>query len=82
MRSALALAALSLAGCDPVFAVAGAEFPDWLVSVIVGSLVTAGCQPLLRMIGMERYLRPLPLFYGALVVMFSLVTWVILYSGL
>jgi hypothetical protein len=80
MRSAFVSATLLLAGCDPVVAVAGAEFPDWLICVIIGSLITAGCQPVLRMSGLERYLRPLPLFYGGVVVMFSLVTWIILFS--
>ena len=80
VRSALLLASLPFYGCDPVVAIAGAEFPDWLVCVVVGSLVSAACHPLLKLIGLERHLRPLAFFYGSLVVMFSLVTWVIFFN--
>jgi YtcA family len=67
-------------GCDPVVSVAGADFPDWLICVMLGSLLSAACHPLLRRIGLERHLRPLPFFYGSLIVMFSLVTWVALFN--
>jgi hypothetical protein len=75
-----ALVVLSLSGCDPVVSIAGADFPDWLVCVILGSLLAAACHPLLRRSGLERHLRPLPLFYGSLIVMFSLVTWVTFFN--
>jgi len=29
---------------------------------------------------LERYLKPLALFYGSLIMMFSLVTWVIFFN--
>jgi hypothetical protein len=80
VRNALLLVSLTLWGCDPVVAVAGAEFPDWLVCVVVGSLISAACHPLLKLIGFERHLRPLAFFYGSLVVMFSLATWVIFFN--
>ena len=80
MLSALAMTMLWISGCDPVVAIAGAEFPDWLLCVIVGSLAAAACCPLLRLCGLERHLRPLALFYGSLVVMFSLVTWIIFFN--
>jgi hypothetical protein len=69
-----------LGGCDPVISIAGADFPDWLACVIFGSFLSAACHPLLRLCGLERNLRPLALFYGSLIVMFSLVTWVIFFN--
>jgi hypothetical protein len=75
-----ALAVLWLAGCDPVISIAGAEFPDWLVCVMVGSTLAAACQPLLRLSGLERNLRPPAFFYGSLILMFSLLTWVIFFD--
>ena len=74
------LATVWFSGCDPVVTIAGADFPDWLVCVIVGCLLCAACHPLLRLSGLGRYLRPLPFFYGSLIVMFSLVTWVIFFN--
>jgi YtcA family len=80
VRNALLLVSLPLYGCDPVVAVAGAEFPDWLVCVVVGSLLSVACHPLLKFSGLERHLRPLAFFYGSLVVMFSLATWMIFFN--
>ena len=77
-----ALATVCCSGCDPVVSIAGADFPDWLVCVIAGSTLSAVCHPLLRLSGLARHLRPLPFFYGSLIVMFSLVTWVIFFNHL
>jgi len=77
---AAALVAVGFSGCDPVVTIAGADFPDWLVCVIVGCLLSAACHPLLRQAGLERHLRPVPFFYGTLIVMFSLVTWVTFFN--
>ena len=76
----MALLPLSLCGCDPVVAVAGAEFPDWLFCVITGTVLSAALYPVLSRAGLERYLKPLALFYGSLIMMFSLVTWVIFFN--
>ena len=73
-------AAAWLPGCDPVVSIAGADFPDWLVCAIAGSTLAAVCHPLLRRSGLERHLRPLPLFYGSLIVMFSLLTWITFFN--
>jgi hypothetical protein len=48
--------------------------------VIAGSLLAAACHPLLQASGLERYLRPLPAFYGSLVAMYSAVTWIVFFS--
>ena len=70
----------SLSGCDPVVSIAGADFPDWLVCVIAGSVLAAACHPLLLGSGLERHLRPLPFFYGCLIVMFSLLAWIAFFN--
>ena len=69
-----------MSGCDPVVSVGGALFPDWLVCVMAGSLLATACHPLLRGSGLERHLRPLPFFYGCLIVMFSLAAWVTFFN--
>lgn len=76
----LALATLCVCGCDPVVAVAGADFPDWLVCALAGSILAAVCHPVLQVSGLERHLRPLPFFYGSLIVMFSAVIWIVFFS--
>jgi len=71
---------LVAAGCDPVVSVAGANFPDWLLCASAGAMLAAACHPLFLAAGLERDLRPLPLFYGALVAMFALIAWVIFFN--
>ena len=78
--SLVALATVWFSGCDPIVTIAGADFPDWLICFIIGCILCAACHPLLRLSGLARYLRPLPFFYGSLIVMFSLVTWVIFFN--
>jgi hypothetical protein len=69
-----------LSGCDPVLSVAGADFPDWLVCVIAGCLLCTASHLLFRRTGLQRYLRPLPFFYGSLILMFSLIVWITFFN--
>jgi YtcA family len=74
------LLALSLAACDPVVSIGGANFPDWLICATVGASLAALCRPVLILAGFERYLRPLVIFYGSLIILFALLTWIILFN--
>ncbi|MGA2408887.1 MAG: YtcA family lipoprotein [Candidatus Binataceae bacterium] len=71
---------LFLAGCDPVVSIAGANFPDWLICVIIGAVLTAIVRPLLLFAGCERYLRPLIVFYSSMIVLVALVTWIAFFN--
>ncbi len=71
---------LAGAGCDPVVSLAGANFPDWLLCAAGGAVLAALCHPLLLAAGLERELRPLPVFYGGLTAMFALIAWVIFFN--
>lgn len=76
----IATLVLVASGCDPVVSIAGANFPDWLLCAAVGAILAAMCHPLFVAARLERYLRPLPLFYSALIVMFALIGWVVFFS--
>ncbi|HEX4209876.1 MAG TPA: YtcA family lipoprotein [Candidatus Binataceae bacterium] len=78
--SYLLLIILPLAACDPVVSIGGANFPDWLVCAITGAVVAALMRPLLIVAGFERYLRPLVIFYGSLIILFALSTWMIFFN--
>jgi hypothetical protein len=67
-------------GCDPVVSIAGAEFPGWILCAAGGAMLATLCHPLFLAVGLERDLRPLPLFYGCLITMFALVGWIIFFS--
>jgi hypothetical protein len=71
---------LVAAGCDPVVSIAGANFPDWLLCAAGGAIIASLLHPVILAAGLERDLRPLFLFYGALIAMFALVTWVIFFN--
>jgi YtcA family len=71
---------LTTAGCDPVVSIAGANFPDWLLCAGAGAILAALCHPLLVAAGLERDLRPQPLFYGGLIAMFALIGWITFFS--
>lgn len=78
--SAATFAVVWLSGCDPVVSIAGADFPDWLVCTIAGCLLGTVCHLVFRRAGLERYLRPLPFFYGSLILMFALIVWVTFFN--
>lgn len=77
---ALAILMLAAAGCDPVISIAGANFPDWLLCAAAGAILASFCHPLLLAAGLERHLRPIPLFYGSLIAMFALLAWIIFFN--
>jgi len=77
---AIGILMLSAAGCDPVVSIAGAEFPGWLLCAAGGAALAAICHPLFLAAGLQRDLRPLPLFYGGLIAMFALIAWIVFFS--
>jgi hypothetical protein len=76
----LLLVAVALAACDPVVSIGGANFPDWLICVMAGASLAALCRPVLIFAGCERYLRPLVIFYGSLIILFALLSWLIFFN--
>jgi uncharacterized protein (DUF983 family) len=78
--SALVLWALALSGCDPVINIAGADFPSWLVCLIVGAIAAAILRPLFVKLRLEPYMGPLLLVYPSLAVLLSCVTYLIFFN--
>jgi hypothetical protein len=78
--SSLLTASLLIAGCDPIIAIAGADFPSWLICLITGAILAAITRPLLLISRLEPYLGPLPIFYSSLIAMFAMIVWVIFFN--
>jgi hypothetical protein len=74
------LMALWLAGCDPVINVAGANFPAWLLCLLVGAGLAAICRPVLVHVRLDPYLGPAAIIYSSLAVMFALIVWIIFFN--
>jgi hypothetical protein len=82
--SALGLAAslsiVTLAACDPIVTIAGANFPSWLLCMIVGAILATIVRPLLVRARLEPYLGPLTIFYPSLIAMLAMIVWVIFFN--
>jgi hypothetical protein len=80
---ALALGALAIAACsscDPIVTIAGANFPSWLLCMIVGAVIVAAIRPLLVIARLEPHLAPLTIFYPSLIAMFAMIVWAIFFN--
>ncbi len=73
------VAALTLGGCDPVFDIDGAFFPSWMISLLVGVLLTVALRLAFLRNGLEPYLGPLPLIYTCLALLLTMTTWVLFF---
>jgi len=72
-------AALAVSSCDPVFDVEGAFFPSWMLSLLVGVLLTVVLRLAFLRIGLEPYLGPLPLVYTCLALLLTMTTWMLFF---
>jgi hypothetical protein len=70
----------SLAGCDPIVTIAGANFPSWLICLVAGAILAAIVRPLLVVTRLERHLGPLTIFYPSLIAMFAMIIWVLFFN--
>jgi YtcA family len=80
LRGAACLSIITLTACDPVVTIAGANFPSWLLCMIVGAILAAFVRPLLVLARLEPYLGPLTIFYPSLIAMFAMIVWVIFFN--
>jgi hypothetical protein len=81
VQTALALlgAASVLSACDPIFDIDGAFFPSWMLSLLVGVLLTVALRVVFLRAGVEPYLGPLPLIYTCLALLLTMSTWVLFF---
>ena len=76
----VAVAVLTMAGCDPVVNIAGANFPAWLLCAIAGAILTAVFRPAFAITGVEQYLGPLILIYPCLAILLACLTYLIFFN--
>ncbi|HVN64865.1 MAG TPA: YtcA family lipoprotein [Candidatus Binataceae bacterium] len=80
LRLAMLAAILTIAGCDPVVNIAGANFPAWLLCAIVGATLAAAFRPLFAATKIEPYLGPLLLIYPCLALVFGCIVYLIFFN--
>ena len=80
--SFLALLVLGiLPGCSNTLEIAGAYFPAWLVSILVGILLTGTTRLLLFRAGIDNWIRPRAIAYPCLTLFFILLTYYLFFSS-
>ena len=79
VAAASLLAAVSCAGCDPIFEIDGAFFPAWLVCMVLAVLPLLLVRWALRRWSIEQHARPVPLTYLGVYVASVLLLWLGIY---
>ncbi|MEA3210288.1 MAG: hypothetical protein QOE70_3345 [Chthoniobacter sp.] len=85
---AIALLSLcSLPGCQragyhsPAVDVLGAYFPAWMISIVIGLILTLIARLVLVALKLDPELRPAALVHLCLWVLFTLGTWIVLFKN-
>ncbi len=87
MRRTTSLALLALAlplalgSCsrDPNLEISGSFFPAWMLSILVGLVATLVAKRVFLATRIDPHLTPQLIVYGALMLSFTLLTWLVLY---
>jgi hypothetical protein len=74
------LIAVGMAGCDPVINIAGANFPAWLLCLLVGAVLAGIFRLLLIFARLDPYLGPASIIYTSLALMLALIVWIIFFN--
>jgi hypothetical protein len=74
--------AISLTGCshDPSLEISGSFFPAWMISILIGIVATMLAHRLFVWLGVDPFLKPYLVVYGALALSLTLATWLLFYS--
>jgi hypothetical protein len=77
----LALLGVGLGGCsrNPSLEISGSFFPAWMLSIFIGLVATLVAKRIFLATRLDAHLTPHLLVYGALMVGFTLLTWLLLY---
>jgi hypothetical protein len=77
----LATLALALGGCsrDPSLEISGSFFPAWMLCILVGLVATLVAKRVFLALRIDAHLTPHLIIYGALMLNFTLLAWLIFY---
>ena len=72
---------LGLSGCsrNPSLEISGSFFPAWMLSIFIGLVATLVAKRIFLATRLDPHLTPHLLVYGALMLGFTLLTWLLLY---
>lgn len=78
--AATLMMAVALSGCSCIQEIGGAYFPAWLLSILVGWLLTGIIRFILIKVGLDGWIRPRSIGYPSLVVFFTLLIYLIFFT--
>lgn len=68
---------LVLACCSPVISVAGADFPLWVLCLLVGAAIALSLRPLFVASGIDQWMVPRVLVYSCLALVVAFLCWLL-----
>ena len=74
-----AISAVFLSGCDPVISVAGADFPAWILCLVIGILGSLCLKPVFVATGTDEWMTPRPLVYASLALTIGFACWLLVW---
>jgi hypothetical protein len=83
----MALPAVCLSGCagarfhSPTVDVLGSYFPAWMVCIMIGLALTLISRLLLDAMGIGAQVRPAPVVYPCLMVVFTMAVWLVFFQN-
>jgi hypothetical protein len=71
----------AFSGHSPTIDLLGSYFPAWMVCIIAGIAITSVTHFSLVAIGLHTYLRPAPIVYSCLMLVFTMAVWLAFYRN-
>src|SRR5215470_13518505 len=80
---AVAGAFLFLSGCGviPSVNILGSFFPAWLISIVIGVILTIISHQAFVLTKIAPYLRPAAILYPCLILLWTLTTWLVVFAS-
>jgi len=74
---------LSVSGCGvvPSVNILGSFFPAWLISIVIGVVLTVLSRQAFLMTKIAPYLRPAAVLYPCLILLWTLTTWLVVFAS-
>jgi hypothetical protein len=66
---------------SPTVDLLGSYFPAWMICILSGLALTFVAHWIVQVGKLELYLRPAPLIYSCLMIIFTFATWILLYQN-
>jgi len=81
IRTVTVFVLLTMTGCDPQINIAGAYFPAWLLSGLVGLFIFWILHLIFLRTGMVPFFVPIPLFYAVLYIALTCGVWLLFFAA-